>query len=40
MTSALIKTDPFVLIKNNPHDAQIFVDESPLTNILSMWRAV
>jgi len=24
---ALIKTDPFVLVKNNPHDAQSFVDE-------------
>jgi len=24
---ALIKTDPFMLVKNNPHDAQLFVDE-------------
>jgi len=23
----LIKTDPFVLVKNNPRDAQLFVDE-------------
>ena len=23
---ALIKTDPLVLVKNNPHDAQLFVD--------------
>ena len=26
-TLALIKTDPLVLVKNNPHGAQLFVDE-------------